>query len=284
MTYTSHSLKKWMTRSAVSLAIGASSFAAIFATMTAHAHRPFILPSSTIVSGKTPWVSFDAAAASDVFYFDHMPLNVSNLIITAADGSIVKPENLNTGKFRTSFDLPTTLPGTYKISVVNEGVNASYKENGAPKRWRGSIDAFAKEVPVNAEGLEVSYSQGRIETFVTNGKPSTTALTATGKGLELTPITHPNDLMAGEKAQFRLLIDGKPASDVKVTVIAGGIRYRQKLDEQSLVSDKDGKIEIQWQGAGMYWLEATHKDNNSKFAAAKERRLSYIATLEVLPQ
>lgn len=278
--HTSHPLKKWMTRSAVSLAIGAS----IFTAMTAHAHRPFILPSSTVVNGKAPWVSFDAAAASDVFYFDHVALNVSNLIITAADGSIVKPENLNTGKFRTSFDLPTTLPGTYKISVVNEGVNASYKENGAPKRWRGSIDAFAKEVPANAEGLEVTYNQGRIETFVTNGKPSSTALTATGKGLELAPITHPNDLMAGEKAQFRLVLDGKPVAGVKVTLVAGGIRYRQKLDEQNFVSDKDGKIEIQWQGAGMYWLEATHKDNNSKLAAAKERRLSYIATLEVLPQ
>lgn len=279
----STSTRPWttrLTRTAISLVIGAS----VFASMAAHAHRPFILPSSTIVNGKAPWVSFDAAAASDVFYFDHMPLNVSNLLITAADGSIVKPENLNTGKFRTSFDLPTTLPGTYKISIVNEGVNASYKENGAPKRWRGSVEAFAKEVPSNAEGLEVSYSQGRIETFVTNGKPSTTALVATGKGLELTPITHPNDLMAGEKAQFRLLIDGKPAANVTVTVIAGGIRYRQKLDEQQFISDQDGKLEIQWQGAGMYWLEATHKDGNSKLAAAKERRLSYIATLEVLPQ
>lgn len=274
------SVKTWMTRSALTLALGAS----LLTPMAAQAHRPFILPSSTVVNGKAPWVSFDAAAASDVFYFDHVALNVSNLVITAADGSLVKPENLSTGKFRTSFDLPTTLPGTYKISVVNEGVNASYKENGAPKRWRGTVDAFAKEVPANAEGLEVTYSQARIETFVTNGKPSATALTPTGKGLELTAITHPNDLMAGEKAQFRLLIDGKPAAGVKVTVVAGGIRYRQKLDEQSFTSGSDGKVDIQWQGAGMYWLQATHADNNSKLAAAKERRLSYIATLEVLPQ
>lgn len=274
------SVETWMTRSALTLALGAS----LLTPMAAQAHRPFILPSSTVVNGKAPWVSFDAAAASDVFFFDHVALNVNSLIITAADGSIVKPENLSTGKFRTSFDLPTTLPGTYKISVVNEGVNASYKENGAPKRWRGTVDAFAKEVPANAEGLEVTYSQGRIETFVTNGKPSATALAPTGKGLELTAITHPNDLMAGEKAQFRLLIDGKPAAGVKVTVVAGGIRYRQKLDEQSFTSGPDGKVDIQWQGAGMYWLQATHADNNSKLAAAKERRLSYIATLEVLPQ
>ncbi len=273
-------LKKWMTRSAISLALGAS----CLTPLAAYAHRPFILPSSTIVNGKAPWVSFDAAASSDVFFFDHVALNLSNLVITAADGSIVKAENTNTAKFRSSFDLPTTLPGTYKISVVNEGVNASYKENGAPKRWRGSVDAFAKEVPANAEALEVTYSQGRIETFITNGKPNATALTPTGKGLELSAITHPNDLMAGEKAQFRLLLDGKPAAGVKVTVVAGGIRYRQKLDEQTFISDPDGKVDIQWQGAGMYWLEATHKDKNSKLAAAKERRLSYIATLEVLPQ
>lgn len=266
------------------MALGLAFCLPLTAPMQALAHRQFLLPTSTIVTGNAPWVSFDAAAASDVFYFDHVPLNLSNLMITAADGSSGKAENQSTGKFRSSFDVQTQLVGTYKVSLVNDNLSASYKENGNPKRWRGSVEAFAKEVPANAEGLQVTHMQGRVETFITNGKPNTAALKPSGKGLELAAITHPNDLVEGEAAQFRLLLDGKPLAGASVTVLAGGIRYRQKLNEQSFTSDQDGKLNITWQGAGMYWLGASHTDKNVGLAAAKERRTSYVATLEVMPQ
>lgn len=254
----------------------------LLAPLDALAHRQFIVPTSTVVNGKAPWVSFDAAAATDVFFFDHVAMNLTNLVVTAADGSIIKVENQSTGKLRSSFDFRAEMTGTYRVAVVNDGVNASYKENGATKRWRGTVEAFAKEVPANAEELQVSHNQGRVETFVTNGKPSTIA--TTGKGLELSPITHPNDLVVGEAAQFKFLIDGKPAVGAKVTVIAGGIRYRQKLDEQILTTDSEGKVSINWQGAGLYWLQASLSDNKSTVPGIKDRRASYVATLEVMPQ
>nr|WP_315485717.1 DUF4198 domain-containing protein [uncultured Undibacterium sp.] len=254
----------------------------LLAPLDALAHRQFIVPTSTVVNGKAPWISFDAAAATDVFFFDHVAMNLTNLVITAADGSIVKTENQSTGKLRSSFDLRAEMVGTYRIAVVNDGINASYKENGATKRWRGTAEAFAKEVPANAEELQVSHNQGRVETFVTNGKPS--ALKSTGKGLELSPITHPNDLVTGEAAHFKFLIDGKPAAGAKVTVIAGGIRYRQKLDEQILTTDSEGKVSINWQSAGLYWIQASLSDNKSTVPGIKDRRASYVATLEVMPQ
>ena len=268
------------------IAIAALACAPLFLSTPASAHRQFLVPSSTVVanSANGPWIGFDAAVANEIFFFDHVPLRLDGLTITAADGSIVKAENIGTGKFRNSFDLHTIVAGTYKVSVVNEGINARYKENGVAKSWRGTAEAFAKEVPANAEELVVTQSQGRVETFVTNGKPNTTALAPTNKGLELTPITHPNDLVAGEPASFRFLLDGKPAANVKVTVIAAGIRYRQKLDEQVFTTDSDGKVKITWQGAGMYWLGANVEDNKGSIAAAKVRRVAYYGTLEVLPQ
>ena len=39
-----------------------------------------------------------------------------------------------------------------------------------------------------------------------------------------------------------------------------------------------------WPEAGMYWLETGTEDNKTSVAQAKNRRLSYVATLEVLPQ
>lgn len=256
----------------------------LLVSVNASAHNQFLTPTSTIVNGKAPWVSFDAAAATSPFVLDHVGLNVSNLVITAADGSIVKAENIFSGKLRSSFDLKIEQTGTYKVSLVSDGINASYKENGVAKRWRGTAENFAKEVPAKAEDVVVTHAQGRVETFVTNGKPNLTAVKPTGKGLELSAITHPNDLVDGEAAQFQLLLDGKAAADVEVNLIAGGTRYRHKLDEKTFTTDKNGQFSVTWQGAGLYWLNASVKDSKSSVAAAKERRASYTATLEVFPQ
>ncbi|MDY7539566.1 DUF4198 domain-containing protein [Undibacterium sp. RTI2.1] len=252
--------------------------------LAAQAHRAFLLPTSTITAGNAPWVSIDAAAATDVFFMDHQPLKLDSLLITAPDGSNAKEENANTGKLRSSFDLHLEKIGTYKISLLNNAVFASYKDKGVPKRWRGAAENISKEIPADAEDVVISQMQGRIETFVTNGKPSTKALEVTGKGLEMQAITHPNDLVAGENASFRLVLDGKPAANVSVSVIPGGIRYRQNLGEQTLTTDADGKLTITWKTAGMYWLEASVKDDKSTVKGAKERRANYSATLEVLPQ
>ena len=58
-----------------------------------------------------------------------------------------------------------------------------------------------------------TLSSRRVETFVTNGAPS--ELKASGRGLELTPVTHPNDLYAGEAITFKLTDNGKPAAKAK---------------------------------------------------------------------
>lgn len=251
---------------------------------SAQAHRSFLLPTSTVLAGNAPWVTVDAAMASDVFFFDHIPLKLDQLQITAPDGSPAKAENPSSGKFRSSFDLHLTQRGSYKISLLSEGLFASYREDGQLKRWRGTAASFAREVPAHAAELQVMQRLGRVETFVSYGKPGGKALEPSGKGLELAPLSHPNDLVAGENASFRLLLDGKPAAGVSVTVIAGGIRYRQNLDEQTNVTDADGKFSINWPAAGMYWLQAEVRDERHAQPPATARVASYVATLEVLPQ
>lgn len=254
------------------------------AAFTAQAHRAFLVPSSTVVAGNAPWVTVDAAAATDVFVFDHNALKLDNLFITAPDGSALKPENASTGKYRSTFDVKLSQTGSYRIGILNEGLFASYKEEGKVKRWRGTAETFAKEVPANAPELQVTQRSGRIETFVTNGKPGGKSMDISGSGLEMSGATHPNDLVAGETAQFRLTLDGKPAAKVSVTLIAGGLRYRQKLDEKTFETDSEGKFSVTWGNAGMYWLEAEIKDDKQVKAPAKSRVATYVATLEVLPQ
>jgi len=41
---------------------------------------------------------------------------------------------------------------------------------------------------------------------------------------------------------------------------------------------------VTWPEAGMYWLETGTEDKKTSVKQAAKRRLSYVATLEVLPQ
>jgi uncharacterized GH25 family protein len=257
--------------------------AVLLAPLASHAHKTWLLPSAT-VSTVDQWVTIDAAVSNDLFYFNHVPLRLDSLVITAPDGSKVAPENAHTGKYRSVFDLQLKQNGTYKVGILNQGLFASYEENGARKRWRGSAEKFATEVPANAKGLEVNESVGRIETFVTAGKPSDTALKPSNIGLELIPVTHPNDLFAGEASKFRFLLDGKPAANLNVVLQPGGTRYRNEQQEQQLKTDANGELSVTWPNPGMYWLESVLQDQKTSVKQAKQRRVSYVATFEVLPQ
>lgn len=257
--------------------------AALLAPLASHAHKQWLLPSAT-VSTVDQWITVDAAVSNDLFYFNHVPLRLDSLAVTAPDGTKVNPENPFTGKYRSVFDLQLKQNGTYKVALVNNGLFASYEQNGQRKRWRGNAEKFAKEIPADAQKLEVSESIGRVETFVTAGKPTETALKPANVGLELIPLTHPNDLYAGEASKFRFLIDGKPAADLDVVVQPGGTRYRNDQEEQKLKTDANGELAVNWPAPGMYWLETGTQDQKTSLKQAKQRRLSYVATFEVLPQ
>lgn len=272
-------MKHCLSRHAASLAFAVA--AAL--PLAAFAHRPWMLPSSTVLSGNEPWVTVDAAISDDVFYFDNNPVKLDTLAITAPDGSTIAPENQNTSRFRSSFDLKLVQKGTYKMAVTSESVFASFKQAGETKRIRAaSMDALAREVPADASELQATQMQTRVETFVTSGKPNTTALKPGGKALEMEAVTHPNDMVVGEPAQFRFLLDGRPAADLEVAVVPGGVRYRDRLRDVRVKTDADGRISIRWSEPGMYWISATHA-TEPQGPARPGRRATYAATIEVLP-
>lgn len=283
----------------------------------AEAHKPFMIPSETVLS-RTGWITVDGAVGNDLFYFNHAPLRLDNLKVIGPDGQPVTPENVNTGKFRSTFELNLTTPGTYKLALTNSGLSGQYETaSGEKKRFRmsgggrgaggaagpgaGGANAspggsagpggagpggganFTSEIPADAKNVQITQQQSRNETFVTAGKPNDTALQPTGVGLELVPVTHPNDLFAGEPITFRFVLDGKPAPNLEVEVVPGGTRYRNKQAEMKFTTDKNGAITMTWSDAGMYWLEASVQDNKPSDKQASKRRASYVATFEVLP-
>ena len=222
----------------------------------ASAHRGWIVPSFTVLSGDGAWVTVDAAVSNELFYADHNPMRLDALVVTAPDGSVDKIQNALTGKYRSTFDVQLSKPGTWKIGSAVSTVMASWTQDGQVKRFRGTPEDFAKQVPAGAADLKTIKSFNRNETFVTRDAPTTTVFAPTGKGLEMVPVTHPNDLVAGEAATFKFLLDGKPAADLEVTFAPGNSRYRTTPGEFKAKTGADGSVKVTFPEAGMYWMNA----------------------------
>ncbi|MDO9588839.1 MAG: DUF4198 domain-containing protein [Brevundimonas sp.] len=249
--------------------------------MSAEAHRAWLAPTSTVLSGTEAWVGFDAGMSNGVFIADHAAMNLSGLVITAPDGSTVAPENLHRARYRSSFDAHLTRPGTYRVANVMGGVIVSYKQGGETKRWRGAEADMAASIPADATEVVATSSASRIETFVTLGAPSLTALTPTGEGIELVPVSHPNDLVAGEAATFKLVRDGQPAASLEVTIARGGARYRDNPEEITVTTGVDGAFTVTWPEPGMYWMNASVRGEASGDRMAYSAQ--YNGVVEVLP-
>ena len=288
-------------RTALVLAVAA------LAPLSASAHKQWLIPSQAVVNGNDVWVTFDGAVSNQLFFPDHVPMRLDNVTAIGPDGRPVELKNAATGKYRSTFDLQLQQTGTYRISNVNAGLSARWDTPeslaakakaegkpasgpGAPPETRGGFlrnatpAELASKVPADAKNLQVTEGSSRVETFVTNGAPNETALAPTGKGIELAPVTHPNDLFAGEEATFRVLVDGKPAAGLEFEVIRGGTRYRNAQDDIKATTDAEGLLRVTWPEPGMYWLETSVEDDRTTVPQATQRRMGYVATLEVLPQ
>ena len=191
-------------------AIAAVSLMAVLAVpVAANAHRQWLLPSATVLSGNDPWITVDAAVSNDLFYFDHVPMRLEGITVFAPDGSKGEIKNGATGKYRSTFDVQLDKPGTYNVANVSDGLMASYKLNGEAKRWRGPLADLATAIPKDATEVKLTQSQRRLEIFATRGSPTKEVLKVTGQGLELEPVTHPNDLVSGEaRAEGRRRLRG----------------------------------------------------------------------------
>jgi uncharacterized GH25 family protein len=256
--------------------------------LNASAHKPWLLPSSSVVDAKEPWVTVDAAISEGLFDIDHQPLKLDGIVVTGPDGARVDLQNASTGRLRSTFDVKMNKPGTYRIALVQQSVMGSYKLNGEMKRFRGTEETLAKDVPAEAQEVKLTRTASRLETFVSANETDMAVFKPTGVGLELVPVTHPNDLRAGEKATWRFLLDGKPAANQAFSLIPGGVKYRGTLGEVRHTTDAKGEITFTLPEANMYLVSASWPAAAAPAPGQPPqmppRRATYGATVEVLPQ
>lgn len=267
------------------------------------AHRAWLLPSSTVLSGEKQWLTVDAAVSNNIFFFNHHAPALEQIRVTAPDGKNLSLKNGRVGEIRTTFDVELTQQGTYRLDSGREGFMAIWMEGEKRQRWFGTAEEFKTQKIKDKPSVRLSHNASPVVTFVTLGEPSTKVLEPTGKNLELIfDKTHPNDLFAGEEASFTVHLNGQPAAGFEVSIVKDQERYRNEAGEEKITVENDGTFTFTWPEAGRYWLQVAPKretreeGKNSPKTETKtdpaqnldgvpyQKRVSYTLTLEVLPE
>ena len=210
----------------------------------AQAHPRLLIPSHFALSNSDgQWVSFDVTGSHSVFQVDK-PGSAQSAKILRPDGQIDRPTHVVRAKRRSTFDAFFAQPGTHKVSVVDGPKYGTRYKDTSGERHKLAADKLARAnlMPDGAKQVSTSFSVTRSESYITLGAPSEEALAIEGKYLEVLPVTHPADLIAGQSAEFQLFIEGKPLTDVTVELIAEGSQYRDALNPLKATTDEQGKV------------------------------------------
>lgn len=255
----------------------------------ASAHKRWVLPSLFTVS-EQQWVTFDATVSNNIFYPDRAwPLVDIQVYTPNEDEGVV--ENKYEGHRRSTFDVNLNQQGTFRISLGGENFFARYpKVNPKPDERpfhsvrAKSLEELKAKIPAGAKEVKLALSNSHLESYVTVGAPNTEVFKSKGSGIELKPVTHPNDLYQGEKAKFQFTVDGEAIKDLPVLMVWEGTRYRNDEQAIELKTDEKGGIEIDLTQTGRFLIEIEHSIDMPKASEYASKSFGYFGTFEVLPQ
>ncbi|MET4700980.1 hypothetical protein ABIE65_004024 [Constrictibacter sp. MBR-5] len=132
-------------------------------------------------------------------------------------------------------------------------------------------------------GAEIAEMRAVVvaETYVTRGAPSDAAVKPTGKGFELKPLIHPNEIFLDTGFPFEILMDGKPVEGVALEVFRGGNAYEDKKVYGEVTTDVAGRATVAFDRPGVYVLTTRYPGRPAPGEAPPPRSYSYALTVEV---
>ncbi|RYY77969.1 MAG: DUF4198 domain-containing protein [Moraxellaceae bacterium] len=234
-------------------------------TSTVSAHQAYILPLSDLPQGKQ--VLLHAGYTEDLFV-PEFPLKAQYYRVNP-QGQQQEIAPVTGLQSATLIELPLEQQGTYKIFALVEHSTNYVQQKGI---WKAVYDMPASQAPAASERpyllssevkdtdqKRVSKAYGQVVSYVSKGSPTSQVLTPSGKGLELKFDQHPNQLKQAEGLAFQVLFDGKPVANTGLHVEqAGGVHADAAEDTPDAVSDKDGKVQIQFKQLGQYLIKTSY--------------------------
>lgn len=249
--------------------------------LTAHAHTPYLLPSSFDVQPKET-IGVDAGF-TEKFFVPAVAFGETAFSIVTPQGARMAFGDIRQFKQRTVAE--QALPdekGTYRLSTGPRlgAVFRTWEHNGKTESARDPKQIM----PADAKLLSHYQSLSVAEAYVTAGKPSAKALAPLGKGLEIVAITHPNDLFVNEKFEFVVQYDGKRLPNQKVSVYRSAMDLASQSTVQHLTTDADGKVALPLTKSGLYLALVRYQSAAPAGAAAPMYGNNYTLTFRVLDQ
>lgn len=142
--------------------------------------------------------------------------------------------------------------------ILNNGIWTQFKDNSWVRKPKSEVQG------------DVNYSTESFKYTVTLFDHHVTPK-AVGLPLEIVPEQNPLHMNEGDSVTVKVLLDGKPLSNAKVTN-----DYVNLGDDAYQTTDKDGKVTLQIRNAGLNVFAIGHQiDHNDKTRADK---INYTAT------
>lgn len=254
---------------------------AAVSAVDASAHTPYLAPSNFAPrAGET--VALDAAFA-ETFFVPEAAFDNSRFTVTGPDGRETALEGVHLSKTRAvaEYTLPQ-VPGTYRLST-GPRLGAIFRTWEVDGRRESARDPAAT-IPAGAKVLANFQSLTLAETYVTVGAPDRGALRPRGRGIELVPVTHPNDLFVGETFEFVVQYEGRPLADQKVEITEAVWTSDRKPQVHTLLTDAQGRASFKLERAGTWLALTRHRSPAPDGAPVDEYSNSYTLAFRVLEQ
>lgn len=254
-------------------AAGWVALAVVLAAAQADAgHMPYLEPKT--FGPRRDVVTVEAAMAEEATLFvpDFTIRGSGDYVVIDPSGATRKIEGVTTLKEVAIFEAPTPIEGTYRITsgeragrsgklaridgvwrnVRPTGGPPRSPEGGAPARTDGPIEEA--QIPAGAEVM-TTQSFLKADVYVSRGAPTAAALKPTGQGLEIAPVTHPNEAFAGEAFKFRLLNEGQPLANAPFTVSKAREGYEPQRFTTGGRAGADGAAQVILAKPGIYVIQ-----------------------------
>lgn len=242
----------------------------VAATQASAGHMPYLEPKT--FGPRRDVVTVEAAMAEEATLFvpDFTIRGSGDYAVTDPAGATKKIEGVTTLKELAIFEAPTPADGTYRITSGEragragklakiDGVWRNVRPGPSPKPPEGAAPPAngpiaEDQIPAGAEVM-TTQAYLKADVYVSRGAPTATALKPTGQGLEIAPITHPNEAFAGEAFKFRLLVDGQPLANAPFTVSKAREGYEPQRFTTGGAAGADGAASVTLAKPGVYVIQ-----------------------------
>lgn len=232
-------------------------------------HMAYLAPLT--FAPKRDVVTIEAGMSEEAHMFvpDFPIRGAGDFTVTGADGQVAKVTAVTTLREMAVLEAPLPAEGTYRISTGErpgrsakwakiEGAWRMVRPAGAPAGPPRPPGAGAGPIEESAlpPGAEVMTSESflRADLYVSRGAPQSLPKPV-GKGLEIAPLNHPNDLYAGDALKFQILNDGQPVAGALLTIVRANDAYADEHFTWSGVSQTEGQA-VSVAKPGVYVLQA----------------------------